>query len=54
MLALLKKVPGLSESERALFAVSLSSSPDERWLRMTTFLQLHSSSASYSRKTSGF
>ena len=28
---LLKKVPGLSERERILFARSLSATPDERW-----------------------
>ena len=28
---LLRKVPGLSEHERILFARSLSATPDERW-----------------------
>ncbi len=28
---LLKKVPGLSEHERILFARSLAATPDERW-----------------------
>ncbi len=40
----LKRVPGLSDAERAAFAVSLASTPDERWERMQQFLSWHTSS----------
>lgn len=40
-LKVLEKIPGLSEHERILFAMSLSATPDERWRRHENFLHSH-------------
>ena len=48
----LKSVPDLSDAERAVFAVSLTSTPDERWQRMQHFLHLHGSSKPWNAKKS--
>lgn len=37
----LARFKNLSESERILFAMSLSATPDERWRRHETFLRSH-------------
>ena len=50
----LKRVPGLSEAERAVYALSLASTPDERWARMRHFLHLHTCSRPWIGKKSGF
>lgn len=52
LLKKLKKLPGLSDGERTLYAVSLASTPDERWQRMQRFLQLHSSSKPFKGRAS--
>jgi hypothetical protein len=41
LLEKLRRVPDLSDAERAVFAVSLASTPDERWDRMQSFLRSH-------------
>lgn len=41
ILSQLRQVEGLSDDERALFAVSLAATPDERWNRMQAFLRSH-------------
>lgn len=53
LLETLKSVPGLSDNERAVFAVSLASTPDERWERMQRFLRLHNSSKPSTSKNTG-
>jgi len=52
LLQKLKSVPNLSDAERAVYAVSLASTPDERWHRMQQFLHLHSSSKPCKRHAS--
>jgi hypothetical protein len=54
ILSQLRKVEGLSDDERALFAVSLAATPDERWNRMQTFLRSHWYGRPCATKTSGF
>ncbi len=50
----LKKVRGLSEHERILFARSLAATPDERWQMHETFLRSHGLYKHSQRRTFGF
>ena len=45
MLARLKRVRGLSEDEKALHALGLAATPEERWRLMRNHLRLFNSSA---------
>ena len=51
---LLKKVPGLSEHERILFARSLSATPDERWAMHQAHLRSLGLLTRSQRKAFGF
>ena len=51
---LLKKVPGLSEHERILFARSLSATPDERWVMHQAHLRSLGLLTRSQRKAFGF
>jgi hypothetical protein len=51
---LLRKVPGLSEHERFLFARSLSSTPDERWAMHQAHLRSLGLLTRSQRKAFGF
>ena len=50
----LKKERGLSDTERALFAISLTATPDERWAMHENFLRSHGLYTRSSRKKYGF
>ncbi|HZL44491.1 MAG TPA: hypothetical protein VFD66_14570 [Verrucomicrobiae bacterium] len=50
----LRRVRGLSEDERHLFARSLAASPDERWRLHETFLRSHDLYTRSARKKFGF
>jgi hypothetical protein len=50
----LKKVRTLSESERILFARSLTMTPDERWRTHEQFLRSHGLFTRSGRKAFGF
>ena len=51
---LLRKVPGLSEHERFLFARSLSATPDERWAMHQAHLRSLGLLTRSQRKAFGF
>ena len=50
MLARLKHVRGLSEDEKALHALGLAATPDERWELVQNHLRLFNSSPGSKRK----
>jgi hypothetical protein len=54
MLRKLRKVRGLSEHERHLFARSLAATPDERWRLHENFLRSHGLYTPSERKKLGF
>ena len=50
----LRRVRGLSEDERHLFARSLAATPDERWRAHENFLRSHDLYTRSARKKYGF
>ena len=50
----LKRVPGLSEDERLLYARSLAATPDERWRLHENFLRSLNLFTRSSRKAYGY
>jgi len=50
----LRKMPGLSEDERILFARSLAATPDERWRMHENFLRSHGLYTRSERRAFGF
>lgn len=50
----IRKVPGLSEDEKQLFARSLAATPDERWRMHENFLRSYGLFKRSSRKKFGF
>ena len=54
MLKRIRRVPGLSEDERYLFARSLAATPDERWRLHENFLRSHDLYTRSARKKYGF
>jgi len=54
MLQKMRYLPGLSEHEKILFALSLVATPDERWRMHESFLRSHDLYTRSSRKRYGF
>jgi hypothetical protein len=50
----IRRVRGLSEDEKYLFARSLAATPDERWRLHENFLRSHGLSTRSARKKYGF
>jgi hypothetical protein len=50
MLARIKDAPGLSEDEKALHALGLAATPEERWQLIQNHLRLFNSSPASKRK----
>jgi len=50
----IKRVPGLSEDEKHLFARSLAATPDERWAMHENFLRSHDLFTRSARRKYGF
>lgn len=50
----IRRVRGLSEDERYLFARSLAATPDERWRLHENFLRSHGLYTRYARRRYGF
>ena len=50
----IRRVRGLSEDEKYLFARSLAATPDERWRLHENFLRSHDLSTRSARKKYGF
>ena len=54
VLKTIRRVRGLSEEEKYLFARSLAASPDERWRLHESFLRSHDLYTRSARKKYGF
>ena len=54
LLARIRRVRGLSEEEKYLFARSLAATPDERWQMHENFLRSHDLYTRSARKKYGF
>jgi hypothetical protein len=50
----IRRVPGLSEDEKFLFARSLAATPDERWQLHENFLRSHGLFTRSARRKYGF
>jgi hypothetical protein len=50
----IRRVRGLSEAEKYLFARSLAATPDERWRMHETFLRSHDLCTRSARREYGF